>query len=267
MHAFDDMIWSALQPSTVSARRTAGRSMQGAEASNDRRDAAVPGAGIDFSRVAIRRPTCHDDLLGAGPDAGGATPAPAEPVVDEAQALAGAPKVDLLNVITGKTGAFSGFPVAKGIDLNVPGPFNDTTTTGSCVNVHQMQFHLSRGDPADVKLIRKVVRVATAGGKTQQKGEKDKPADDGPSAGSIIRLAKSSDVVVADAPGFIGRGDPKQSQAAFPVGYDADFQLFATDLVQPRILARLDYSVHVAKQSFGDAAPKNEIVEKSRQLF
>ena len=185
----------------------------------------------------------------------------------EAQPLAGAPKLAELKVITGKTGAFSDFPIAKGIDLNVPGPFNDTQTTGSCVNVHQMQFRLSGGSPDEVRLIRKVIRVATAGGTENRKGEKDKPADDGPSEGSVIRPKGSSSVVVADAPGYIGKGDASASARIFPVGYDADFVLYAADVVEGKILARLDYNVSVAKASFTDAKPKNEITEKSRKLY
>jgi hypothetical protein len=233
---------------------------------NDRRDAA-PCTGLDFGRVPIHPLAYHDDLLGAAQSNEETKRAVGEAVADDAEQLSSAPKIDQLNVITSRTGAFSDFPVAKGIDLNVPGPFNDTKTTGSCVNVHQMQFHLSRGDPSEVKLIRKVVRVAKAGGRTDEKGEKDKPADDGPSAGSVIRPEKSSSVVVADAPGFIGKGDPEKTRGSFPVSYDADFQLFATDRVQPRILAKLEYGVHIAKQSFGDSAPKNEITETSRKLF
>lgn len=208
----------------------------------------------------------RDELLGGGGEED------LERTPGQADGLAGGLKVDKLNVITSKSGAFSGFPVAKGIDLNVPGPHNDTATTGSCVNVHQMQFHLAKGDPAEVKLIRKVIRVAKAAGQENRKGEKDKPADDGPSAGSVIRPKDSSSVVVADAPGFIGKGDASKADASkadavFPVSYDADFNLYAIDLVQPRILAKLSYTVSISKKSFGDAAPVNEIKEKSRKLY
>src|SRR6185295_4393856 len=102
----------------------------------------------DFSRIRLHPGAAaaqhQDDPLGSS----SSSPTPAiHPIVnspaDAAQGLSGSPKVAELKVIADKTGAFSGFPVAKGIDLNVPGPFNDTKTTGSCVNVHQMQFRLS----------------------------------------------------------------------------------------------------------------------------
>jgi len=210
----------------------------------------------------------QDDPLGSSSPNPSAAPQPVGgSPADSSQGLSGTPKVAELKLITGKAGAFQGFPIAKGIDLNVPGPLNDTQTTGSCVNVHQMQFRLSQGDPNEVNLIRRIVRVSVAGGKEEKKGERDKPADDGPSAGSVIRPAGSSSVVVADAPGFIGKGDASKSTGVFPVGYDADFQLYATDAIQPRILAKMEYTVTIAKQSFGDTAPTNEIKEKSNKVF
>lgn len=187
--------------------------------------------------------------------------------VDDSQGLTSAPKVAEVKLITGKEGAFKGFPIVNGVDLNVPGPFNDTKTTGTCVNVHQMQFRLSNGDPNEVKLIRKIVRVGVAGGKENKKGEKDKPADDGPSEGSVLRPEGSSSVVVADDPGFIGKGDASKSKGVFPVSYDADFELYATDIVQPRVLAKMEYKVTIAKQSFDDTAPTNEIKVKSKKVY
>ena len=188
------------------------------------------------------------------------------PAAEDAQPLAGSIKIDQLNVITSSKGAFSGFPIVQGIDLNKPGPFNDTTTTGSCVNVHQMQFHLAKGDPSEVKLIRKIVRVASAGGKKDEKGEKDKPADDGPSAPTVVRPKDSSDVVVSDCPGFRGTGDFSKAKSVFPVGYDADFGLFAVDAIQPAVLAELHYTVKVSKQTPDDTKPVNEITVKSKKL-
>ncbi len=218
--------------------------------------------------VGARAGLHQDDPLGSSSSNPAAATQPvAGSPADSPQSLSGSPKVAELKLIADKKGAFQGFPIAKGIDLNVPGPFNDTQTTGSCVNVHQMQFRLSQGDPNEVKLIRKIVRVSVAGGKSEQKGEKDKPADDGPSAGSVIRPDGSSSVVVADAPGFIGKGDASKSAGTFPVSYDADFQLYATDAIQPRILAKMEYTVTVAKQSFGDTKPTNEIKEKSNKVF
>ncbi len=235
--------------------------------------AAAAGHSFSFANVALHS-SFQNDGLGPSVENPDATPKPM-PVLPgkDAQELSGAPKVDQLNVITSKAGAFSGFPTAKGIDLNVPGPFNNTTTTGSCVNVHQMQFHLAKGDPEEVKLIRKVINVTKANGRTGTKGKKgtdgakDEFADDGPSAGSVIRPANSSSIVVADAPGFIGTGDATKIATVFPISYEADFELFALDPIAPKLLAELKYSVSIAKQSFSDSAPTNQITEKSRKLY
>src|SRR5262245_29006035 len=99
---------------------------------------AASTATFDFSQIALHQPTRHDDLLGTGDQQ--ATPQLGEPRNDPEQ-LASGPKIDQLKVLTSSTGAFSGFPTINGIDLNAPTAFNDTTTTGTCVNVHQMQFH------------------------------------------------------------------------------------------------------------------------------
>jgi hypothetical protein len=127
-----------------------------------------------------------------------------------------------------------------------------------------MQFRLSRGDPNEVKLVRKVIRVATAGGKEDRKGEKDKPADDGPSAGSVIRPKDSSSVVVADAPGFIGKNDASNSAAVFPV--NTRRLRTVCDRCGTTPISRKWGTVSVAKKSFGDTAPTNEIM-RSRASF
>lgn len=235
----------------------------------------------DFSKLRIhadapagapaREGTAHaftvDDDSGAAAGRAEESQQVIEPAADEAQALSTHIKIDQLNVITSATGAFSGFPTLNEADLNKPGPFNNTTTTGSCANVHQMQFHLAKGDPKEVKLIRKVVRVSSAAGKTSSKGEKDKPAGDGPSPETVIRPKDSPNVVVVDSPGFYGTGDFKKSKGAFPVSYDADFDLFATDLVEPTLLAKLQYSVKIFKKAPDDTSPVNEITVKSKKLF
>ena len=269
-------------PRRLQPRRALGRGRN--EIHPPRSQAGAPGRNPEVNQ-ATSSPFSFGRLPVHTRDRGGAQPAglAADPLfqhdpletttpdvdvpADEAEPLAGAPKLAEIKLITGKDGAFSGFPVIDGIDLSVPGPFNDTQTTGTCVNVHQMQFRLSEGDPAEVKLIRKVIRVAVAGGKEHRKGEKDKPADDGPSAPTVIRPKDSSSVVVADAPGFKGKGDASKSSGVFPVSYDADFQLFAIDPIAPKILGKMTYTVRVSKQTYDDASPVNEIKEKSRKIF
>ena len=62
-------------------------------------------------------------------------------------------------------------------------------------------------------------------------------------------------------------GNFSKAASAFPVSYDADFELFALDTIQPGILAKLTYSVKVFKKTPTEAAPVNEITIKSKKLF
>ena len=158
-------------------------------------------------------------------------------------------KVTSLDVVTGATGAVTGFPaITGGGSLDSPGAFNDTTT-GSCKNIHQMKFTVTGIPSNEFGLLRMIKRTATAAGNTHVHN-----GNDGPSAPTVLRPTTSL-VAVADSPGYIGHGHSSD----FPVGYNADFKLYGYDIVSKTILAELDYTVTIAKSALTDAKPTNQI--------
>lgn len=158
-------------------------------------------------------------------------------------------KVTSLDLITGSTGAVTGFPaVTGGGSLDSPGPFNDTTT-GACRNIHQMKFTVTGIPSSELRLLRMIDRKSTtAGTKSAHQG------NDGPSPATVLRPTPSQ-VVVADATGY----KASSLSSDFPITYDADFKLYAFDLVSQTILAELDYTVTIAKSTLSDAKPTNQI--------
>ena len=165
-------------------------------------------------------------------------------------------KVTSLDVVTGATGAVTGFPaITGGGSLDSPGVFNDTTT-GSCKNIHQMKFTVTGIPSSELQLLRMIDRTATAAGnKHVHKGK------DGPSAPTVLRPT-SSLVAVADSPGYIGHGHSTD----FPVSYNADFKLYGYDIVSKTILAELDYKVAIAKSALTDNKPTNQITVTRKVL-
>jgi hypothetical protein len=158
-------------------------------------------------------------------------------------------KVTSLDLVTGSTGAVTGFPaVTGGGSLDSPGPFNDTTT-GACRNIHQMNFTVTGIPSSELRLLRMIDRKSTtAGTKSAHQGS------DGPSPATVLRPT-TSQVVVADATGY----KASSLSSDFPITYDADFKLYAFDLVTQTILAELDYTVTIAKSTLADAKPTNQI--------
>jgi len=158
-------------------------------------------------------------------------------------------KVTSLDLITGSSGAVTGFPaVIGGGVLDSPGPFNDTTT-GACRNVHQMKFTVTGIPSSELRLLRMIDRKSTtAGTKSAHQG------NDGPSPTTVLRPT-TSQVAVADATGY----KASSQSSDFPITYDADFKLYAFDLVSQTILAELDYTVTIAKSTISDAKPTNQI--------
>jgi hypothetical protein len=168
-------------------------------------------------------------------------------------------KVTSLDVITSSTGAVTGFPAIQGGgSLDSPQAFNDTTTTGSCKNIHQMKFTLQGTTSNEVSLLRTVNRTATASG-TQQNYN----GPDGPSTGTVLRPSGSV-IAVADACGYSSKTN---ATAPFPVSYNADFQLYAFDSIQQGIYAKLVYKVAISKQTFAAQSPTNTITIVSKTIY
>lgn len=193
-----------------------------------------------------------------GPESDAASSVEGENNVAPNQSLSATRKgrVTGFDVIKGHSGAFSGFPstVCGYINLNEPGPVNDTTTKGVCFNVHQMKFSLAGIPAEEVELLRKIVRTASGAAGTETKNGKDGPDD------SCVLRPSSSLIAVADAPGLIlGPGSVSISRKAFPIKYDADFELYVYDRLGTGLFGRLTYKVAIDKKSFDDQAPVNKI--------
>lgn len=184
----------------------------------------------------------------AGPDAGAAQPM---------QAASKKGKVKSVDVITGSSGALTGFPtIPGGGNLDSPGPFNDLTT-GSVKNIHQMKFTLDGTTSSEVSLIRTVNRTASAAGVQQTHN-----GPDGPSPTTVIR-PNDATIAVADSPGYSGQG----LTAPFPVTYNASFVLYAFDNVQKGIYAKLTYNVAISKQTLADPKPTNQITNIVKAIY
>ena len=109
--------------------------------------------------------------------------------------------------------------------------------------------------------MRTVKRSALTGGVVQNKGGRD-----GPSAGTVRRLNKLTPIVV-DAPGYFGpttsNTDPT---TAFPVKYEADFALYAVDVVDPKNQVRIDYTLKINKTSLSQPDPINDLTVQSTRI-
>jgi hypothetical protein len=234
------------------------------------------GPGRDFSRVPARVEVLSkfsDDVISGGGAndaekevAGSEAAAPQTSGADTPETLqqsTGAPtapqqttgkpvngKVTSLDVITGPTGAVTGFPaVPGGGSLDSPGAFNDTTT-GACRNIHQMKFTVIGIPTSELLLLRTIDRTATVAGM-----QKKFAGVDGPNPTTVLRPANTSYVAVADSPGY----KASSNSSDFPISYNADFKLYAFDFVTKTILAELNYTVTIAKSTLTDAKPTNSI--------
>jgi hypothetical protein len=166
------------------------------------------------------------------------------------------PKVTAVDFIAVPTGAVHGFPTIEGIDLNVPGVHNDTTTTFGYKVVIQIKVTLAAGtDLSEVAVGRKVLRLASVRNddgtvqpinKTTTSGG---ATGDGPSASTVVR-SDASTIAVSDAPGYAG--GPKER---FPVIYHASYDLYAWDTIEHGILAQVSYVVDFQKKTSTDASP------------
>ncbi len=193
---------------------------------------------------------------------------PSAPVLPPPSPLPPVPKrnVTSIDVITGPSGAFTNFPLLPsppappGCHINAPGPSNNTTT-GACLNIHQIHFHLSGISSADVALLRIVERTTIVGGVQETINKSD-----GPSPQTVAR-PNTSLIVVGDCPGFHVAAGVNPNPKAFPVTYKAHFILAAFDSINMSPIAKLSYDIAIVKQSIGDPSPINTFNVTDRQIF
>ncbi len=229
--------------------------------------------GHDFSKVRLHSDSPVTRMVSDQTQSGGlgeeftkgTAPAPAEtPTPDlnlggeEAKPNTTAPVIDQVELVSSSAGAVKGF--AEKLDtcdasLNKPGPFNDMAFRGSVANVHQVQFHVSQGNPSDLRASRIVNRTAAGRGQTFSKSGNDGPPD------HEYSFTKDK-MVIADAPGWCS----KLTETDFPVSYSGDFALYAWDAPTKQILASIAYHVDVKKTHFSQGDPVNTVSVTEKKI-
>lgn len=195
------------------------------------------GLGEEFTKGAPPPPTekpATDLNMGEGE-----TPTATTPVVDS---------VDLVSSATGAVGGYPDKIDTCDASLNKPGSFNDLAFKGSIANVHQIHFHVSQGNPGDLRATRMVNRTAEGRGQKFAKSENDGPPD------HEYRFTKDK-MVIADAPGWC----TTLKESDFPVSYSGDFALYAWDAPTKQILASIAYHVEIKKTHFSDGGATNTV--------
>lgn len=160
------------------------------------------------------------------------------------------PVVDRVELVTTENGAVGGFKEKEDLcnaSMNHPGPFNDIWSQGAVANVLQVQFHLSQGDPTDLRAHRVVNRTSTGRGQATP----PKVGDDGPPPWEY-QFTKEK-LVVGDAPGWCRT----LKEEDFPVTYSADFTVYAYDPLDYHVVASISYHVEIAKTHYSQADPVN----------
>jgi len=161
------------------------------------------------------------------------------------------PVIDKVELISSATGAVGGYPAKEDMcdaSLSKPGPFNDLAFNGSIANVHQIHFHVSQGNPGDLRASRVVNRTAEGRGQKFPKSGNDGPPE------HEYSFTKDK-MVVADAPGWCS----KLTESDFPVSYSGDFALYAWDAPTKQILASISYHVEIKKTHFSQGDPVNTV--------
>ena len=225
--------------------------------------------GHDFSKVPVfSNEAVNDQTQSGGLDpkfTQGTSPAPPPDgkdisMGDEYKGTSTTPVVDQVELVSSAAGAVGGYP--KKIDtcdasLNNPGPFNDNFFLGSVANVHQVQFHVARGYPGDLRAKRIVNRTST--GRGQQLPPKS--GDDGP-PGHEYMYTKDK-MVVADAPGWCSM---PLKDTDFPITYKADFSTYAWDAPTQKILASISYHVEIEKTHYVQRDPVNTVSVTDKKI-
>ena len=183
--------------------------------------------------------------------------------------------VDRIDVLTSSSGAVTGYPAITSGNLNSPGPWNDPAG-GGVSNVHQIHFHLDKGNSSMLTPRREIQRSSWRAG-VESKNPPDKPVPpghegpailggfsgvlvgpDGPAAHEVKRPTADK-VVVADAPGA-----PALAATEFPYIRKSHFRLIVAN-DKGADVASIRYDVEIEKKSKADVPnTKNTItpVEK-----
>jgi hypothetical protein len=224
--------------------------------------------GHDFSKVRVfPNEAVNDQTQSGGLDPKfmqTSEPAPATEkdisMGDEYQGTSTTPVIDQVELVSSSTGAVGGYPAKMDTcdaSLNNPGPFNDNFFLGSVANVHQVQFHVARGYPGDLRAKRIVNRTST--GRGQQLPPKS--GDDGlPDHEYMYTKDK---MVVADAPGWCSQ---PLKDTDFPVTYKADFSTYAWDAPTQKILASISYHVEIEKTHYVQRDPINTVSVTAKKI-
>ncbi|HSS22521.1 MAG TPA: hypothetical protein VLL54_20790 [Pyrinomonadaceae bacterium] len=233
----------------------------------EKRVPAPSTGGHDFSKVRVlsrdstNSPSVNDQTqsgLDPKPAGGGqAQPAPAKAAKDDnLSPTSKPPVVDDVQLITSAAGATGGFDAIEcDASLNNPGPWNDTWAKLSVANVHQVKFHVSEGNPQDLRATRMVERKSAGRGQNSAKSGWDGPPD------HEYRYTKDS-MVIADAPGWC----KTLRMDDFPVSYTADFSTYAWDAPTKSILASISYHVEILKQHYSQDDPVNTVSVTAKKI-
>jgi hypothetical protein len=191
---------------------------------------------------------------------GGGAPAAPPPPLSAPAALP--VTVDRIDIVDSPSGAISGFTGITTGDLNVPGPWN-STTTGGVSNVHQIHFHVDTGTSSMLTPRREIQRSAWFAGVESQNpptqvlppGVAGPPAPggfdgvlvgpDGPGAHEIKRPMTDT-IVAADAPGAASL-----SAADYPFVYRSHFSVTVANSAGVDV-ARASYDVRIEKKNAAD---------------
>ena len=179
-------------------------------------------------------------------------------------------KVSAIDLILSSAGAVQGFPTVQGVDLNVLGWINNTTTTFACQIVFQVKFSLSGITAREVALHRVKTRVATVMKSDGTQQQDTKTGDDGPRVdpvtGADVSVLRPSDslIAVSDCPGY-----PGGNKWNFPMTYHASFDLYAFDRVSANraILAKVSYVIDIQKKTFDDSSPTTTLSNVVKLIY
>ena len=166
------------------------------------------------------------------------------------------PAIDRIDIIDSPSGAVGCFgPIMGDSNLNNPGPFNNRSTDvkypyyGEVTNVHQVHFHLDRGESS--RLIPERFIDATYSHAWIQRPWN---GPDGPQPFEICRPSLNK-LAVADGPGKKWLDD-----LSYPFKLNAHFYLMVSDMLGHRV-AQVEYNVEIEKTN------KNNIPNEVNRIY